>query len=116
MGQPKIVMYLTDWCPYCARARGLLDRKGVTYETINIDERPEARAEMMARSGRRSVPQIFIGDKHVGGSDDLYALDADGGLVHRVAGHVDHLEGVVTDVELHAFLERDHRRVRCIAL
>src|SRR5437016_4525211 len=73
MAQPKVVMYLTDWCPYCARARGLLERKGVTYETIDIDERPEARAEMMARSGRRSVPQIFIGDKHVGGCDDLYA-------------------------------------------
>ena len=80
MAQAKVVMYLTDWCPYCARARGLLERKGVTYETIDIDERPEARAEMMARSGRRSVPQIFIGDKHVGGCDDLYALDADGGL------------------------------------
>ena len=80
MAQPKVVMYLTDWCPYCARARGLLEEKGVEFETINIDERPEARAEMMARSGRRYVPQIFIGDTHVGGCDDLYALDADGGL------------------------------------
>jgi glutaredoxin 3 len=80
MAQARVVMYLTDWCPYCARARGLLERKSVTYETINIDEHLEARAEMMARSGRRSVPQIFIGDTHVGGCDDLYALDADGGL------------------------------------
>jgi glutaredoxin 3 len=78
--QPKIVVYLTDWCPYCARALGLLERKGAKFETINIDERPEARAQMMARSGRRSVPQIFIGDTHVGGCDDLYALDAAGGL------------------------------------
>ena len=80
MAQAKVVMYLTDWCPYCARAQGLLERKGVELETINIEERPEARAEMMARSGRRSVPQIFIGDTHVGGCDDLYALDAAGGL------------------------------------
>jgi glutaredoxin 3 len=80
MAHAKVVMYLTDWCPYCARARGLLESKSVAYETINIDERPEARAEMMARSGRRSVPQIFIGDTHVGGCDDLYALDAAGGL------------------------------------
>ena len=80
MAEPKIVMYSTDWCPYCARARGLLERKGSKFEIINIDERPEARTEMMARSGRRSVPQIFIGDTHVGGCDDLYALEATGGL------------------------------------
>ena len=59
-----------------ARARGLLESKGAKFATINIDERPEARAEMTARSGRRTVPQIFIGDTHVGGCDDLYALDA----------------------------------------
>ena len=77
---PKIVVYLTSWCPFCTRAVSLLERKGATYEVINVDESPEARAEMMARSGRRSVPQIFIGDTHVGGCDDLYALDAAGGL------------------------------------
>jgi glutaredoxin 3 len=80
VAEPKIVVYLTDWCPYCARARGLLESKGAQFEAINIDERPEARVEMTARSGRRSVPQIFIGDTHVGGCDDLYALDAAGGL------------------------------------
>jgi glutaredoxin 3 len=80
MAESKIVVYLTGWCPYCARALDLLERKGVTFEAINIDERPEARAEMMARSGRRTVPQIFIGETHVGGCDDLYALDAAGGL------------------------------------
>jgi glutaredoxin 3 len=80
MAETKVQVYLTDWCQYCARARGLLERKGAQIETINIDERPEARAEMMARSGRRTVPQIFIGDTHVGGCDDLYALDAAGGL------------------------------------
>jgi glutaredoxin 3 len=80
MAEPKIVVYLTDWCPFCVSALGLLERKGAQFETINVEERPEARAEMMARSGRRTVPQIFIGDTHVGGCDDLYALDAAGGL------------------------------------
>jgi glutaredoxin 3 len=80
MAEPNIVVYLTDWCPYCARARGLLERKGAKFEVINVDERPEARTEMITRSGRRTVPQIFIGDTHVGGCDDLYALDAAGGL------------------------------------
>ena len=77
---PDIVVYLTSWCPYCNRARELLDSKGAKFEVIDIEERPEARAQMMARSGRRTVPQIFIGDTHVGGCDDLYALDAAGGL------------------------------------
>src|ERR1700753_19586 len=67
MAEPKIQVYLTDWCPYCARAKGLLESKGAQFEAINIEERPEARADMMARSGRRSVPQIFIGDTHGGG-------------------------------------------------
>ena len=73
-------MYSTSWCPYCARARRLLQMKGAEFREVDIDEQPEARAEMMKRSGRRTVPQIFIGDKHVGGSDDLHALDASGGL------------------------------------
>ena len=77
---PKIVMYTTAWCPYCARARNLLAARGATFEEIDVDERPEARAEMIERSGRSSVPQIFIGTRHVGGSDDLHALDAAGGL------------------------------------
>ena len=80
MAEANVVVYLTDWCPYCMRARGLLESKGARIEVINIDERPEARAEMTARSGRHTVPQIFIGDTHVGGCDDLYALDAAGGL------------------------------------
>ncbi|HEY4209915.1 MAG TPA: glutaredoxin 3 [Steroidobacteraceae bacterium] len=78
---PKVQMYATSWCPYCARARELLERKGVQFEEIDVDVHPEARAQMTSRSGgRRTVPQIFIGDTHVGGSDDLYELDAAGGL------------------------------------
>jgi glutaredoxin 3 len=73
-------MYSTGWCPYCERARSLFERKSVEFEEIDIDARPEARAEMIARSGRRTVPQIFIGETHVGGSDDLHDLEASGAL------------------------------------
>ena len=73
-------MYTTSWCPYCERARSLLEGKNVAFEEIDVDERPDARAEMIQRSGRTSVPQIFIGETHVGGSDDLHALDSAGRL------------------------------------
>ncbi|HEY1874658.1 MAG TPA: glutaredoxin 3 [Steroidobacteraceae bacterium] len=73
-------MYVTDWCPYCDRARSLLADKGIAVEEIDVDLVPGAREEMRARSGRDTVPQIFIGESHVGGSDDLQALDADGRL------------------------------------
>ena len=75
-----IVMYATSWCPYCAEARDLLRSKGVAFEEIDVEAHPGARAEMMSRSGRRTVPQIFIGETHVGGCDDLMELDANGGL------------------------------------
>ncbi|MFZ3223596.1 MAG: glutaredoxin 3 [Rugosibacter sp.] len=77
----KVVMYSTAVCPYCVRAEQLLMRKGVqNLEKIRVDLNPELRAEMMEKSGRRSVPQIFIGTTHVGGFDDLFALDQQGGL------------------------------------
>jgi glutaredoxin 3 len=80
MSPPAVVMYTTNWCPYCERARRLLATKNVTIEEIDVESAPGKRAEMQARSGRRSVPQIFIGDHHVGGSDDLQALEAAGKL------------------------------------
>jgi glutaredoxin 3 len=80
MAEAEIVMYSTSWCPYCSRARRLLESKGAQFREVDLDEQPEARAEMIKRSGRRTVPQIFIGNTHVGGSDDLHALDASGGL------------------------------------
>ena len=80
MSTPAVVMYSTSWCPYCERARRLLASKGVAIEEIDVESAPEQRAEMLQRSGRRSVPQIFIGDQHVGGSDDLAALEAAGKL------------------------------------
>lgn len=78
--KPKVVMYSTGWCPYCTRARQLLKNKGVDFEEIDVEARPEARSEMTARSGRSSVPQIFVGATHVGGCDDLHALEAAGRL------------------------------------
>jgi glutaredoxin 3 len=80
MGAAAVTLYTTSWCPYCERARRLLKSKGVDFREFDIEETPEKRAEMHSRSGRRSVPQIFIGDQHVGGSDDLHALEAAGKL------------------------------------
>lgn len=77
-----ITMYATGVCPYCIRAEQLLKSKGVTaIEKIRIDLDPAQRDLMMQRTGRRTVPQIYIGDTHIGGCDDLYALDAQGGLM-----------------------------------
>ena len=79
---PAVKMYTTAVCPYCIRAKQLLNAKGVAQiEEIRIDTDPDARAHMMEITGRRTVPQIFIGDTHVGGCDDLVALDAKGGLL-----------------------------------
>jgi len=80
MSTPAVVMYTTGWCPYCERARKLLAGKNVTISEIDVESAPEKRAEMRTRSGRTSVPQIFIGDHHVGGSDDLLALEEEGKL------------------------------------
>ncbi len=77
---PEVTVYATVSCPYCRRARSLLERKGVPFTEILVDKDPTRRAEMEARSGRSSVPQIFIGDRHIGGFDDTAALDAKGGL------------------------------------
>jgi glutaredoxin 3 len=86
MSRPEVAIYLTGWCPYCQRARALLSKKGVQVREINIDDDPKLREEMIARSGRRTVPQIFIGEQHVGGCDDLMALDARGELDRLIQG------------------------------
>jgi glutaredoxin 3 len=78
---PEVVMYSTTWCGYCQRARSLLARKGVAVREIKVDEDPQQRDIMVERSGgRRTVPQIFVGDRHVGGYDELAALDRAGEL------------------------------------
>jgi glutaredoxin 3 len=78
----KVTMYSTEVCPYCVRAEALLKKRGVTeIEKIRIDLLPEQRDIMMARTGRRTVPQIYIGEHHVGGFDDLAELDSQGELM-----------------------------------
>jgi glutaredoxin 3 len=78
---PGIVMYSSGWCGYCARARALLEHKGVPFSEIRVDEDPADRQAMLSRSGgRRTVPQIFIGDRHIGGFDELYSLERAGDL------------------------------------
>ena len=82
-----VLMYTTTVCPYCIRAKQLLSARGVTQiEEVRVDLDPERRDEMMQKTQRRTVPQIFIGDTHVGGCDDLYALDAAGGLKPLLEG------------------------------
>ncbi|BBB31255.1 glutaredoxin 3 [Neptunomonas japonica] len=75
-----ITVYSSDWCPFCTNAKRLLDHKGVKYTEINVDNQPNKRAQMTELSGRTSVPQIFIGHTHVGGCDELYALERQGQL------------------------------------
>lgn len=78
---PKVTIYTTAFCPYCHAAKALLGKKGIAYDEIDVSYDPDERRRMSARAnGRRTVPQIFIGASHVGGFDDLYALDSRGGL------------------------------------
>jgi glutaredoxin 3 len=79
-------MYTTRVCPYCVRAKALLEQRGVTaIDEVRVDLEPAQRERMVALTGRRTVPQIFIGDTHVGGCDDLFALDQRGGLTALLA-------------------------------
>ncbi len=89
MSAAEVVMYSTAFCPYCVRARSLLERKGVAINEIKVDEDMRERQIMMERSGRRTVPQIFIGERHVGGYDDLAALDRSGELDQLLASKAD---------------------------
>jgi glutaredoxin 3 len=76
----KIQMYTTKWCPFCVMAKRLLATKGVDVEEVAVDTDPARRAEMMQRSGRRTVPQIFVGEQHLGGFEDIAELDHKGEL------------------------------------
>jgi glutaredoxin 3 len=84
--QPAVTVYTSDWCPYCQRAKGLLTQKKVVFNEINVEDDVKVREEMIARSNRNTVPQIFIGDKHVGGCDDLFELDRRGELDRLIQG------------------------------
>ncbi|MDX5407428.1 MAG: glutaredoxin 3 [Pseudomonadota bacterium] len=77
----QVTIYTKAYCPYCVRAKSVLDNKGVSYTELRIDEQPELRPQMIERAnGRSTVPQIFIGERHIGGCDDMLALDASGQL------------------------------------
>lgn len=76
----SVVIYTTQFCPYCVRARNLLDEKGVAYENIAVDHDPQLRREMMTRSGLNTVPQIWIGEQHIGGCDEMMLLERQGRL------------------------------------
>lgn len=78
MSQPNIFLYIKPSCPFCIRAKQLFDSKGVTYTDVDITFNSELRREMIQKSGQRTVPQIWINDQHVGGSDDLFALERRG--------------------------------------
>lgn len=80
-----VTLYGTGWCPFCVRARQLLARKQARVDDIDVDRDPEWRREMMARSGRRTVPQIWIGERHIGGCDELFALERAGELDRMLA-------------------------------
>jgi glutaredoxin 3 len=86
MSPPAITVYVTGWCPYCQRAVGLLTDKKVAFKEVNIDDGPLFRQEMQSRSNRNTVPQIFIGDKHIGGCDDLFAFERSGELDRLLQG------------------------------
>lgn len=83
---PPVTVYVAGWCPYCARAVSLLTQKKTAFTEINVDDDPKFRQAMIARSNRHTVPQIFIGDKHVGGCDELFELDGSGELDRLLEG------------------------------
>lgn len=76
----EALIYSADWCPYCNRAKRLLESKGVRYTEINVDQHPEKRSEIMNKTGMRTIPQIFIGDQFIGGFSELSALNTNGEL------------------------------------
>ena len=84
--EPVIVVYSSAFCPYCRRARALLDSKGARYTVLDVDREPRLWDELTARTRRSTVPQIFIGDRHIGGCDDLFALDQRGELEPLLSG------------------------------
>ncbi|HEX2667359.1 MAG TPA: glutaredoxin 3 [Gammaproteobacteria bacterium] len=81
-----VTVYSTQYCGYCVRAKALLDAKHVPYTEVRVDQDPDKMAEMMQKSGRRTVPQIFVGTHHVGGFDELYMLERSGGLDPLLSG------------------------------
>ena len=86
MSANQVTIYTTQWCPYCVRAKALLNQKGVCYTEISVDGDSKLREQMAERAGSASVPQIWVGDIHIGGCDDMLALDREGRLDSLIAG------------------------------
>lgn len=82
---PQVTLYSTRFCPFCVRAKALLDHKSVSYREISVDGNPALRQEMMSKSGQHTVPQIWLGSEHIGGCDDLMALERSGQLDERLS-------------------------------
>lgn len=82
----EVIMYSTGYCPYCTKARDLLNKKNISFTDIRIDLHPELREEMIQKSGKRTVPQIFINSQAIGGCDELHALEAQGKLNQLLKG------------------------------
>ncbi|MEM7282217.1 MAG: glutaredoxin 3 [Pseudomonadota bacterium] len=76
----SVTIYTKSWCPYCARAKQLLENQGISYTELDVEQDANLLQEMIQRSGRHTVPQVFVGDRHIGGSDDLYAAHLNGDL------------------------------------
>ncbi len=84
-----VTIYLSAYCPFCHRATALLEKKGVSFDVISVDSKPDVRQEMTKKAGSHTVPQIWVGDTHVGGCDELYALERSGSLDPLLTGKND---------------------------
>jgi glutaredoxin 3 len=85
MSPVQVQVYTTDYCPYCDRAKALLERRGIPFEEIDVSHDPEKRAWLVGATGRRTVPQVFIKGEPIGGCDELHALDRNGELAQKLA-------------------------------
>lgn len=109
---PDVLIYTKSWCGFCKRAKALLEAKGAGFEEVDIEGEPELRARMIERAGRMTVPQIFIGDRHVGGYDELRALELEGELDELLGGKAPTATSGDTDQPRENLREREHGRER----
>jgi glutaredoxin 3 len=86
---PAVIVYTGSFCGYCTRALALLDRRGIAHTEINVEDHPGLREELLAKSGRRTLPQVFVGERYIGGADELAALDRSGELLQLIQARND---------------------------
>lgn len=84
MAAPAITVYTGSFCGYCVRVRALLERRGIAYTEVSVEDHPNLRDELLARSGRRTLPQVYVGERYIGGADELTALDQSGELLRLI--------------------------------